>query len=437
MNLTIKEIAEILGSDGVFPDTQVTGFAVDSRIVNAGEVFFCIKGSESNGHDYTSSAQSNGAILIISEKQTGVSISEIVVGSASKALIKIAHHYIQKFNIDIVGITGSAGKTTTKELTAEILFTKYNIEKNEGNKNTPIGIPISLKYLKPETEIFVAELSGSHFDEIPQLLQILTPKISVVTNVGETHLERLGNVEGVAKAKGHLISTLPVGGVAIFNADDELVMKMANLTRCKVVTFGIKKTADISGELIGNAFVISAGNLTYSIKPKTPTIHFLYDALAAIAVSLEYGIDLKKAVEVVGEFEPVEGRGRVIITAKGVNIIDETYNANPVSMKETLKSLEAKSGRRFAVVADMLQMGKETIKIHKELGEYISKLRLDGVFCFGKLSKHVAESCPIATHFEKIDELVNTLNTKLKKDDWVLVKGSNSMNMIEVVNSLK
>jgi UDP-N-acetylmuramoyl-tripeptide--D-alanyl-D-alanine ligase len=437
MNLTIKEIAKILGSDDVLPDTCIAGFAVDSRIVERGEVFFCIKGNKFDGHDYSSSAENNGAILVISEHPTGVSIPEIVVKSAPQALIKISHRYIQKFNIDIVGITGSAGKTTTKELTAEILSTKYNIEKNEGNKNTPIGIPISLKYLKPETEIFVAELSGSHFDEIPRLLQILKPRISVITNVGETHLERLVNIEGVAKAKGYLISALPVGGVAILNADDELVMKMANLTRCKIVTFGIKKTADISGELIDDTFVISAGKLTYSIKPKTPTIHFLYDALVAVAVSLEYGIDLKKAVEVVGGFEPVEGRGRVTITAKGVNIIDETYNANPVSMKETLKSLEAKSGRRFAVVADMLQMGDETIKIHKELGEYISKLRLDGVFCFGELSKHVAESCPIATHFENIDELIDTLNTKLKKDDWVLVKGSNSMNMIEVVNSLE
>lgn len=437
MKLTANEIAQVLGAHGDFSNTPVAGFAVDSRIVREGEVFFCIKGEHSDGHDYVSQAFNKGAMLIVSERKTNSKIPEIVVGSAREALINIANYYFNKFSAEVVGITGSAGKTTTKELTVQILSTQYNTVGNEGNKNTPIGIPISLKHLTADTELFVAELSGSHFDEIQQLMRIITPRVSVVTNVGQTHLERLDDMDGVAKAKGELISALPVGGVAILNVDDPRVYKMRELTRCKVVTFGIYNKSDVSGSLIENQFVITAGTKTCTITPKTPTIHFLYDALSAIAVGLEYGVDLKQSAQVVAEFSPVEGRGRVIKAKRGFSIIDESYNANPVSMRENLKALEKRTGRKFAVLSDMLQMGKDAEMIHSSLGEFVSELSLDGVFCYGNLSKHTANACPVATHFDSIESLTNSLKTKLREGDWLLVKGSNSMNIHKVIDSLK
>ncbi len=437
MNLTIQEIANTIGSNQRLSDTEVTGFAVDSRIVAPGEVFFCIRGDKSDGHDYTKSAASKGAILIIAEKKTDSGIPEIIVESTPKALIQIAHYYINKFDLDVVGITGSAGKTTTKELTAQILDRKYRVAKNFGNQNTPVGIPISLKHIKSDTEIFVAEMSGAHFDEIPRLLQILTPRIATVTNVGETHLERLGDISGVAKAKGHIIEALPVGGIAILNVDDPNVVAMKEKTRCKITTIGIKNKADITGKILDGRFIFTHKDEIYSIKPKTPTVHFLYDSLIAAAIGIEYGVKLIDSIEVIESFEPVKGRGRIVVSSKGINIVDETYNANPVSMRETLKALEQKDGRKFAILADMLELGKNTEEIHKNLGSFISDLRLDGVFCYGELSENITAECPMATHFNDIEELINVLNQKLKKDDWVLVKGSNSMNMIKVVENIK
>ncbi|HOO96171.1 MAG TPA: UDP-N-acetylmuramoyl-tripeptide--D-alanyl-D-alanine ligase [Caldisericia bacterium] len=437
MNLTTHEIANILGKKPVGKDTQVVGFAVDSRITLPFEVFFCIAGLAVDGHDYAQIAVKKGACLIVAEKPLDIDAPVLVVESVQNAMIKVAHAYTKKFNIDTVGVTGSAGKTTTKELIASILKTKYKTEKNDGNKNTPIGIPISLKALKGDTEIFVAEMSSSHWDEMPQLLQIIQPRVGVVTNIGQTHLELLGSVEGVAKSKSKLISSLPVGGVAILNADDPLVAPMFQVTRCRVVTYGIKNKANVEGSLINEMFTATSGRESYSIKPKTPTTHFLYDALAAVAVGLEYGVPLKTCIEVVADFEPVEGRGRVITTATGIHIIDETYNANPMSMKETLNALEARNGRRFAVIGDMMQLGTDTLKIHKELGEFISKLRLDGVFFFGELTTKSSEVCPGSQHFTDKSKLTNTLIGKLRKGDWVLIKGSNSLGMADIIKMMK
>ncbi|MEZ4813499.1 MAG: cyanophycin synthetase [Caldisericia bacterium] len=202
------------------------------------------------------------------------------------------------------------------------------------------------------------------------------------------------------------------------------------------MTIGIKNKADITGKILDGRFVFTYKDEIFSIKPKTPTIHFLYDSLIAAAIGMEYGIKLIDSIETIESFEPVKGRGRVVVSPKGVNIIDETYNANPVSMRETLKALEQKEGRRFAVLADMLELGKNTKEIHENLGLFISDLRLDGVFCFGELSKNITDKCPLATHFDSIEELTSVLNQKLKIGDWVLVKGSNSMNMIRVVESI-
>jgi UDP-N-acetylmuramoyl-tripeptide--D-alanyl-D-alanine ligase len=436
MNLTVYEIAQVLGANGSFSDTPVAGFAVDSRLIVDGEVFFCIVGEHSDGHKHVLQASERGAVLIVSEREINSKTAVIVVESTKEALIKIANYYFNKFSAEVVGITGSAGKTTTKELTTQILSTKYVTVGNEGNKNTPIGIPISLKHLTSDTELFVAELSGSHFDELPQLMRIITARVAVVTNVGQTHLERLKDMDGVAKAKGYLISSLPVGGVAILNNDDPRVSQMRELTRCKVVTFGINRKADVSGDLIEDKFIITAGTKTYTVTPKTPTIHFLYDTLSAIAVGLEYGVSLKQSIEVVAKFSPVEGRGRVLKSKQGFSIIDESYNANPVSMRENLKALDRRDGRKFAVLSDMLQMGENTEQIHTSLGEFVSRLSLDGVFCYGELSKHIAHACPGANHYNSIQTLVNTLKTKLRDGDWLLVKGSNSMNMGNIIELL-
>lgn len=436
MLLTLREIAKVLGSDTALGDANITGFAIDSRAVNHGEAFFAIKGARVDGHDYASDAVKNGATIVIAEKPLNLDVPVIVTNSTEEAMIILGHYYALKFGCEIVGITGSAGKTTTKELTAEMLSAKYKVAKNEGNRNTPIGLPMALRALQTDTEIFVAEMSGSYFEEIPTLLRIVKPRIGVVTNVGPSHLETLGSTDGVAKAKGELIKSLPPGGIAVLNADDPRVIGMKNLTKCKTVTYGISSSADVYGRLVEDKACVFAYGMTYTFRPKIPTVHFLYDVLAASAVALEYGIDLRTCIEVAEAFRPIDGRGVVITNSLGVNIIDESYNANPVSMKETLKMLSQRPGKRFAVLADMLQLGDDAIKLHREVGEYAESLRLDGVFLFGNLSSELSKIIGRSQAFDTKESLIETLKNKLGQGDWVLVKGSNGMGMKEVVARL-
>lgn len=436
MLLTLDEIAKTLGSGQSLEDVQIAGFAIDSRAINPGEAFFAIKGAKVDGHDFAEEAVKNGASIVIAEKPLNLGVPVVVTSSTEEAMITLGHHYASKFSCQIVGITGSAGKTTTKELTAEMLSAKYKVAKNEGNRNTPIGLPMALRALQTDTEIFVAEMSGSYFEEIPTLLRIVKPRIGVITNVGPSHLETLGSAEGVAKAKGELIKSLPPGGIAVLNADDPRVMGMKNLTKCKTVTYAINVNADVYGRLIEDKACVFAYGKTYTFRPNIPTVHFLYDVLAASAVALEYGIDLRTCIEIAEAFKPIEGRGTVITNSKGVNIIDESYNANPVSMKETLRMLSQRPGKRFAVLADMLQLGDDATKLHREVGEYAESLRLDGVFLFGNLSSELSKIIGRSLAFDTKESLIEALKSKLGSGDWVLVKGSNGMGMKEVVARL-
>ncbi len=438
MELTIAETASILGyQTNNYPQTRVNGFAYDSRDVQPGDAFFCLVGANVDGHNFAQQAIESGASVVISQNPLNLSVPNIVYYQTEEALIQLGKEYLKKFNIDIVGITGSAGKTTTKELTALLLSKAYKTAKNDGNRNTPIGLPSSLKNIKNDTEIFVAEMSGSWPAEVKTILRIFQPRVGIITNVGYSHLEALGSIDGVAKTKGDLIRSLPTGGIAILNADDPRVLAMSTLTRCKTVTYGTSSHAHVSGILDNDLITVKAYGLVQTFRPKLPSIHFLYDCLAAIACGLEYGLSLEQCAVGCEEFEPVEGRGKIIETSQGYFIIDESYNANPVSMKETLKMLSQKSGRRFAVIADMLELGKDTEKLHSELGSYISELRLDGVFCYGNLTRLTSDQVKPSQHFDNKDELIATLKSKLAKGDWVLVKGSNGMGMKEVVCRLK
>jgi len=436
MQLTIREIASLFGQRFDGKDVEIAGFSIDSREINLGEVFFAIKGQNVDGHEFALQAQEKGAALVVCEKPLQVGIPQVIVPSTEEAMITLGAYYKNKFNCQVVGITGSAGKTTTKELTAQMLSARYQVAKNEGNRNTPIGLPMALKVLENDTEIFVAELSGSFMDEIPKLLKIVRPVVGVITNVGPSHLETLGDIDGVAKSKSQLIESLPVGGLAVLNADDPRCRAMSSKTRCKKVTFGFDPEADIQGRLIDGLITVKSCGKAYTFRPHQDSIHFMYDALASMAVATEYGIPLKECVEVAADFKPVEGRGTIIINPSGVRIIDESYNANPVSMKETLRSLAAKPGRRFAVLADMLQLGEDSEKLHQELGEFVASLRLDGVYLFGNLSKRLAQNCPRSLHFETKKDLLDAISLRLSSGDWVLVKGSNGMGMKEVVRSL-
>ncbi len=436
MELTVTEIARVLGAKGDFPEKQVAGFAIDSRQTQEGEVFFAIQGANADGHEFAGTAQEKGAVALVGERPMKSELPQIIVPNTEEAMIRLGHYYFSKFSCDVVGVTGTAGKTTTKELLAQMIGSRYKTAKNEGNRNTPIGLPMAMKVLQKDTEVFVAEMSGSFLDEIPRLLRIVRPRVAVVTNVGPSHLETLGTINGVAKAKGQLVSSLPPGGVAVLNADDPRVAAMAGLTRCKKTTYGSQNMADVEGRLLEDLISVKAYGLAYTFRSTIPSIHFLYDVLAAMAAALEYGVPLLDCVQVAESFKAVSGRGVLLKTPKGINIIDESYNANPVSMKETLKSLSVKPGRRYAVLADMLQLGEEAISHHAKLGEFVSSLRLDGVFCFGNLSRHVADNCLRALHYMSKEELLIALFDKLSKGDWVLVKGSNGMGMKEVVEAL-
>jgi len=428
--LTPRIIAEItngqyIGENEAF-DIRVIGAVRDNRDVEPGNLFVCIKGARVDGHSFANKAFESGATCCLAEQELIEPKGPyVLVTSTLEAIKTIGAYYRSLFNIPVIGITGSVGKTTAKELIASVLSVKYNTLRTPGNLNNELGVPLTLLSLNETHEAAVIEMGISDFGEMSRLAQMVRPDIFVMTRIGYAHLDMLKDLDGVLKAKTEAFKYMKPDGIAVLNGDDELLRTYD--PGMKKILYGLREDNDICIE---------------NIKINIPAYgsHLKELLGAAVAVGTLLGLTKDEIKRGITGYEPVEGRANIINTGE-ITLIDDCYNANPNSVKAALTSLTTLPGRHVAILGDMLELGEQSEELHHEIGEYAKKTGIDCLICAGVEADNIykgylSTNSGEAYYFPTKEKLVSRLPELIKKDDAVLVKASNGMRFCEIVKLL-
>jgi UDP-N-acetylmuramoyl-tripeptide--D-alanyl-D-alanine ligase len=431
--------------------------AIDSRQVAPGDLFAAFRGERQDGHSFVAQAVERGATGAIVDRLPESELwarSEwngapiVLCEDTGQALQDLAHRWRQKHEVTVIGVTGSVGKTSTKELIANMLAQRFSVLRTPANLNTEIGIPLALMQLEPAHDVAVLEMGMNDVGDIRRLARLAEPRMGVVTNVQPSHLERLGTIERIAEAKSELVQELPSDGVAVLNADDQRVRSMAEQAASRVVAYGLSPNADVSGRdvrslgLEGIEFTAVYADQELTARAALPGAHFVHAALAAIAVALELGFTFADAV---GALAAVERGGRIVVAEglSGSTILDDSYNANPASMLAALDLLQQMRGRRIAVLADMLELGSFEVEGHRMVGQRAAAVA-NRLITIGERARTIADEAwraGLSAHsiesVENNSAAVNLLGRELARGDFVLIKGSHAMHLDEVVNAIR
>lgn len=436
------------------PESKFKGVSIDTRTLRAGELFVAIRGPHHDAHGFLAQAVSRGAVGLLVEagRVGGVdSIPVVEVGDTTRGLGALARGHRSSFQGPLVAITGSNGKTTTKEMCAAILATRAPCLKNEGNLNNLYGLPLTLLSRSERHRSAVVELGTNQPGEIARLAEIARPTVGVLTNVGTAHIEFLGSRENIAREKGALLESLPEDGVAVLNADDPLVMGQAHRTRARILTFGTDAQADVRAENVtaladrGFAFELVAPAEKRSVQVAGIGAVTVSNALAAATAALAAGASLPEIAAGIGQFRPVRGRMEPLTLPRNVIVINDTYNANPQSMESALRSLAELKGesRGLAILGDMGELGAEAPRAHRAAGRLVAELGLDFLFALGTFANETARGAMEGgmaserVHAGKDPaETTTRVREILQGNDWVLVKGSRSMRMERIVEAI-
>lgn len=438
----------LVGGDLAVP---VTGISIDSRALAVGEAFFAIKGHRLDGHAYLAEAAGRGsACLIVHElpDELPPNVPLVLVHDTTKALGRLAAWHRAKFTLPVVAVTGSNGKTTTKDLIAAILATRWNTLKPAGSFNNQWGLPLTLLGLGAEHGAVVVEVGTNQPGEIAALAKVAAPTVGVVTVVAPVHTELLGGIEGVREEKAALVRAVPADGVAVLNADDPRVASMARDTPARVLTYGAAAAADVRvvGEVTdepdGLAFTVEHGDARQRIVLALSGRHNVTNALAAAGAGVALGFDLAAIAGGLATARPA--KGRCVWRAAGeVRILDDTYNANPASVRAALDTVAAhrEGARVVAVLGDMLELGPGVDDAHREIGGYVAETGVHVVVGMGRHARALVEGARAAgiaeaQHTETFEDTVAFLLKELVPGDLVLVKGSRGMRMERIVDAL-
>lgn len=449
--LSLNTIAEVVGGQYIGDDSQrnalITSVVQDSRKVSDGALFLCVIGARSDGHDFANSAFSAGAACCIAEQMIPDAEGPyILVPSTLAALKKLGAYYRTLFDIPFIGVTGSVGKTTAKEMTAAVLSQKYNVLKTPLNLNNEIGVPLTLLSLREEHEAAVIEMGISDFGEMSRLAEMVRPDICIMTNIGCCHLENLRDLDGVLRAKSEVFGFMSPDSYAVVCGDDERLSAFD--TGTKKITFGVGEHCDIRAENIRNlgedgiTFTVSAGSSHFDAVINAFGSHLVLGALPAIAVGRVLGLSENEISRGIASYIPVEGRANIIDTGY-IRIIDDCYNANPHSVRAAIDSLCTLEGRRVAILGDMKELGQASRDIHRSIGQAVGESNVNCLICLGAEAEFIYKgliasgSTIEAWHFPLKDALFSVLPGIIKKGDCVLVKASHSMNFTEIVNELR
>ena len=432
----------LLGEDRAFG--RVTQ---DSRKLGAGDLFVAFKGERVDGHDYVSQAEKLGAAGALVERKITSNLPQVVVADARKALGAYAAAWRRRFQLPLVGVTGSSGKTTLKEMIASILRQRGATLATRGNMNNDIGMPLTLLELDASHRYAVIEMGTNHPGEIGYLAGLAAPSVGVVTNAGPAHLEFLKDVAGVAREKGALYSHLAADGVAVINADDAYASLWRSMAgKHRIVSFGFSEQADFRplpgvlrrAEDGGWRFHLISPQGEADVQVSLPGRHNVANALAAAAAAMSAGASLDNVRAGLAQAPPTAGRLIVVHGLHGCRLIDDTYNANPLSLAAAIEFAVSLGGHPWLVLGDMGELGTAAALLHAESGARARSLGIERLYALGAHSRRAVEGFgPGALWFEDLDSLLHALRTDVTTDVTLLVKGSRSMRMERVVEALR
>ena len=451
--LGLAEIAYMVGGDLQGEDRQISSVSTDSRTVQNDQLFIAINGENFDAHDFVASIENKAAAALV-HKKIDCDLPQIIVKDTLKSLGIFAAACRQQFSKPVIGLTGSNGKTTVKEMLAAILACKGEVMATFGNLNNDIGLPLTLLRLREHYAYAVIEMGANHFGEIDYLSHITQPDVAILNNAGAAHLEGFGDVKGVSRAKAEIFNGLSDDGIAVINADDQYAdyWLSCNENR-KIITFGFSDQADVKGKLSGDGLLVQvAEDEKQIIKLALLGRHNAMNALAASAAAIAVGADLMIIKQGLESLQAVKGRLALIRGINGINavndgsIIDDTYNANPDSARAAIDVLaEKRDNQRILVLGDMVELGDNAVQLHREIGTYAKSQGIDALYCLGKYSKAASESfADKGFHFDVIESLIEALRQIIRQQEQlgdkqamtVLVKGSRSMQMERVVEAL-
>ncbi|MDR3746683.1 MAG: UDP-N-acetylmuramoyl-tripeptide--D-alanyl-D-alanine ligase [Acidobacteriota bacterium] len=450
MKLGLRQVAGLTEATGEFdPQAIASGYSIDSRTLQPGDLFFAVRGERLDGHDFVAAALAREAVgAVVSRDQLArfpLKANLLAVEDALVALQQLGAAVRRDWGKPLIGVTGSAGKTTTKEAIAHALATKYRVLKSQGNLNNHFGLPLQLLKLEPEHDIAVIEMGMSHAGEIAALGRLAKPDCGVVTMVAPVHLEFFDSIAGIARAKYELIESLPAGGIAVLNADDEYVAQFGRHFPGKVVTFGIHKAADVSARNIeprgplGSAFDIVAQGQVARVTLPLLGEHSIYNALAAVAVGLEYGVPLRGAAESLRMLTAGDKRGEILSYA-GATVINDCYNSNPKALASMVQSLaQIPAQRRIVVAGEMLELGAAAEALHREAGRYMAEHGIAALLGVRGLTRAMVASAGEAglraEFVSTPEEAAEWLQREIKPGDVVLLKASRGVRLERALES--
>ena len=455
VSLGLKDVAEKIGGTILQGSESLSfnRFNIDSRLTEPGELFFAIT-ADRNGHDFVPSALQRGASgAVISQNVTvgDTGFALIKVSDTLDALQKLAAKVLREHSLKVVGITGSIGKTTTKEFTSCLLSKKFNVLKSEGNYNNHLGVPLTLLKLREDHEVAVLEMAMSNPGEITTLTRIAPPDIAVITNINPVHLQFFKSIEEIALAKKEILDGAKKDGTAVLNGDDELVLKIAADWKRRRILFGLSDKCDIRAQNVrkggwnGLSF-----DLIYGEKKAKTSIPFFYESvlynfLTAAAAGYALALPLESLLSQVENLKPLPMRGVHLCLRQNIHLVDDSYNSNPAALESALKSLaELPAQRKIAVLGDMLELGEKEAQFHFRAGEQVAETRWDILMAAGPLSAHMVEGASSAGmkkelifHFPDSEAAAKEIWSIVKEGDLILVKGSRGMNMDKVIDELR
>lgn len=449
--LSLETIAQATGGryigDEVFRHTHITGVVRDNRDAYEGCLFICIKGQRVDGHDFAGKAFEAGAACCLAERELDdVSGPYVLVSSTLEALKALGAYYRDLFDIPVIGVTGSVGKTTAKEMTACVLAQKYNVLKTPENLNNEIGVPLTLLSLQAEHEVAVIEMGISDFGEMSRLGAMVRPDICLMTAIGYCHLDNLGDLNGVLQAKSEVFQYMKPDAIAVVNGDDELLRTFD--PGIQKISFGLGqhneyKAVDIESVGITGVTCRIISN-TGSLNVMIPAFgsHMVLGALPAAAIGRYLGLTDEEIRQGLLNYVPVGGRANIFDTGY-ITIIDDCYNANPNSMMASIRSLCNLDGRKVAIVGDMMELGSKSDELHREIGVFTAENGVDCLICCGEKAEFIFEGRKStgreteSWYFPRKDALFSVLPSLIKKGDNVLVKASHGMHFEEIIEALK
>jgi UDP-N-acetylmuramoyl-tripeptide--D-alanyl-D-alanine ligase len=456
MKLTLNDILKATGGQLIQSASRTVfdGIGIDTRTIREGEVFVAIKGTHFDGHDFVGEAVKKGTPILVVASPTPLpqGVSVIEVQDTVRALGDLASWWRAQWKAPCIAITGSNGKSTTKEMVAAIASVRGRVLKTEGNFNNLIGLPLTIFRWEKDHDIAVLEMGMNAKGEIRRLTQIARPEIGLITNITAAHLEKLHTVEGVAEAKGELFEAMAGRGVAVINDEDLWVKKLGARYGGPTISFGMQNTSDVqfrhmeSTNLSGTDLTLSVLGQERTVRLPLPGTHNVMNAMAAVAVGVALAIDVDEMMVRLTEFHPMAMRFERVQLANGVCLVNDSYNANPQSMKAAFRTVGStkRAGRFIAVLGDMLELGEQSGALHREVGKAAAEAGIEHLYLFGDFTHDVVKGVngtgfnPSHIHeYRDIEALQKEIEKDIRAGDVVLVKGSRGMRMERIVEYLK